>query len=499
MRIIKFVLLLPFLFSLVTSGSGQHLGAATDNYVTTQKVIYNPASIADPKPFADFRIFGVSQLLQNTYVYFPRADFSSDPLDNYDPNKKYNLYSETDVYALAFTRAIKNRAFGINIRIRNHIIGRRVPASVAKFGFEGLSYEPLRDQQFDEKRFMVKTMGWGELGLSYAQIVQKRGNAIFTAGGTLKILNGFSNVAFIGRDFNYSTDTSDLEMAKYTGKLVLTVPGANKGWGTGLDLGVEYKRMLRDDNAYHIPHHIKGHCLVKDYKYKIGVSMIDLGFINFKKTTANYKFDGDSINLIDYVSSPPSGISDIERKLDDAIANSGADVEKMDRSFSTLPLSFIFQGDYNFENHFYLNAQLLLGIQQYNFAGAERMTTFTLTPRYELKKLTFAMPISVYRYGKPGVGFYARLWWLSVGMNNFIPLAFKRDLYNVDVYASINIPLFHSRPCKGYESHKGDYCPKPKLKIFNFGHKKGSKSKGKTKKSQDRKKIIRVRRKHNKR
>jgi len=134
-------------------------------------------------------------------------------------------------------------------------------------------------------------------------------------------------------------------------------------------------------------------------------------------------------------------------------------------------------------------------MQQYNFAGAERMSTFTLTPRYELKKLTVAVPISIYRYGKPGVGIYARLWWLSLGMNNVVPLLAKKDLYNVDVYASVNIPIFHSRPCRGYENHKGDYCPKPKLKIFNFGNKsKKKKSGGRTKKKKERKRIKTVRR-----
>lgn len=495
MRILKFGLFLIGFLLLINKTNSQHLGAATDNYVTTQKVIYNPASIADPKPFSDFRIVGISQLLQNNYIYLPRADFTSEPLDNYDPSKKYNLYAESDIYGPAFTRAFEHRAFSINIRVRNHVIGRKVPASVAKFAFEGLTYEPLHDEVFDEKRFMIKNMAWGELGLSYAQIVQRRGNSILTAGGTLKLLNGVSNISFIANELKYSVDSADLDALNYKGKLVLTLPGGNQGWGTGIDIGIEYKRMFKDNNSHHIPHSLKGQCQVKDYKYKIGLSMVDLGFINFKKSTANYKFNNDELYLQNYVASPPSGITDIERKVDEAIAASGADVQKKDKSFSTLPLTFILQGDYNFENNIYLNAQLLIGMQQYNFAGAERMSTFTLTPRYELEKLTVALPISVYRYGKPGVGIYARLWWLSVGMNNVVPILAKKDLYNVDVYASVNIPVFHSRPCRGYENHKGDYCPKPKLKIFNFGHKTKKKKSGRTKKKKERKRIKKVRRK----
>ena len=85
---------------------------------------------------------------------------------------------------------------------------------------------------------MIKNMAWGELGLSYAQIVQRKGNSILTAGATLKILNGISNISFIGKNLKYSVDSNDLDALNYKGTLALTVPGANKGWGTGVDIGL---------------------------------------------------------------------------------------------------------------------------------------------------------------------------------------------------------------------------------------------------------------------
>ena len=85
----------------------QHIGPSTDNYVTTQRVLYNPAAIADPRPFADFRIVGVSQLVTNNYIYFPKANFRADPLDNLSDGKRYNAYSETDVLGPAYTQSWK--------------------------------------------------------------------------------------------------------------------------------------------------------------------------------------------------------------------------------------------------------------------------------------------------------------------------------------------------------------------------------------------------------
>jgi hypothetical protein len=229
--------------TLIASFNGytQHLGAGSDNYLTTQQVIYNPASIADPKPFGDIRIAGMSALVTNNYLYFPDANFRVQPLDNFQEGKKYNAYSELDVYGPAFTRAFKHMAFGVNIRVRNHLIARRVPSSIAKFAFEGLNYPPQHYTVFDEKRFWIKDMAWGELGITYSQLVVKRGNVLISAGGTVKLLNGLANVSFIGKELMYEVDSSDLEAINYKGQLVLTLPGPSRGWGTGLDAGIEYK------------------------------------------------------------------------------------------------------------------------------------------------------------------------------------------------------------------------------------------------------------------
>lgn len=488
--VVKFFGVLLFLYQ-ANLLLAQHIGASSDNYVTTQKALYNPASIADPVLYSDFRLVGISALVQNTYIYFPNSSFTVDPQDNFIEGKKYNLYSEADVLGPAYARAWKNRAVGFNIRFRNHLIGRKVPSSLAKFGFEGLKYSPQHNIEYDEKNFMLKEMAWMELGLNYAQIVQKRGNMIFTAGGSLKLLNGAGAATIIGKDLRYEIDTSDIQIKNFKGQLMMSVPGASKGFGAGIDFGVEYKKMIKDDNSFHVPHHKKGNCQIKQYKYKIGLSVLDFGFINFNKTTYNYKFDGDSIYLNDYVANTPSGFTEISQTIDRAIVNSGADVKQKNKAFATLPLTFVIQGDYNFENNFYLNAQLFLGIRQVNFTGAERMSSLTVTPRYEREKFTVGVPISLYRYGKPGLGLYARLWFVSFGVNNFIPIALKKDLYNADIYASVNIPIFQSNPCKQYISKKGNYCPKPKLKLLDLSKIKMN-IKGNHRKKAERKKYRRV-------
>ena len=47
-------------FLLALQAFAQHNSAVSDRYTPTNSVLLNPASIADPRPFVDFRLVGVS-------------------------------------------------------------------------------------------------------------------------------------------------------------------------------------------------------------------------------------------------------------------------------------------------------------------------------------------------------------------------------------------------------------------------------------------------------
>ena len=71
-----------------------------------------------------------------------------------------------------------------------------------------------------------------------------------------------------------------------------------------------------------------------------------------------------------------------------------------------------------------------------------------ITPRYETKRLGLAAPFSINQFGRAGLGFSIRFWYLSFGTDNFLPLVFNMDIYRLDAYAQIKIPLFASPNCR---------------------------------------------------
>ena len=70
----------------------------------------------------------------------------------------------------------------------------------------------------------------------------------------------------------------------------------NKG-GSGFDLGFTYQKTLENCDSY-LPHTPKSSCRYIPYKYKLGISLIDVGSVKFEQEKINYNgynFDFENI------------------------------------------------------------------------------------------------------------------------------------------------------------------------------------------------------------
>jgi hypothetical protein len=476
---------LPRIFILIicfpVQVAAQHLAPATDNFNTSHSMLYQPASTADPIPYANIRIAGLSALFQNSYLYFPNASFSERiGSGQAEAGSNQHLYLEADVYGPALTFAREFSSFGFFTRGRAAVLGRNVTPEFVNFSLNGLNYPPQHYKDFQAENTTIKHLGWGEIGVNYAQMIKREGDRIVTLGGNLKLLSAFSHVTIRIEDMKYMVDTANVTIRTTASTFALSVPQANLGMGAGIDLGIQFKKLLSDDNDFHVPHSVKRRCEVKDYKYKLGISVLDLGFLPIKKNTTSFKFGGDSLFFADYEGNKVSGITPLTQLLQKISNESGASPEVKNKIIAFLPLTLSTQFDYNFENHFYANASLMAGIRMPWFYGAERMSSLTLSGRYERRRLCVAIPLTLYRFGPPAIGLYARLGPLQIGSNRPIPFILRRDTYGVDAYASLTIPLYQSRPCKELMARKKKYCPpgkKTKLVIFKEWKKQRDKRK----------------------
>lgn len=436
--------------------SQENIGIANSNYSPTSSVLLNPSSIGDSKVLWEVNLVGISAFVDNNYIFLPKNQFSlpsairdpasiPDPLDKFTSSDK-NGYLDASIHGPSVVFNVGKHAFGFNTQIRTVLDARNVPFNLSKFIFEGFKYLPQRGIEYDGSNIKINTMSWAEVGINYAYIFKQRKNEQYIGGVSLKRLIGITHGGANIKDVSYSVpDTSDINFTNLDAKYGFTAPAFNSGSGWSLDLGFTYKKTL-DFIDHYVPYSRNSNCRKSDYKYKLGVSLLDLGWINFNSGAFYGEIDNDSGIWRDY-SDTDFGEAD---ENDARIRESFPNIENQQNSYRAfLPTALSIQYDYNFENGFYLNGTVVQNLSFFNQLGVNRQNLLAITPRLELPRFEVSLPVSLRRYTSPSLGLAVRLWNnIIIGTDRLGPLLFNVDVYGMDIYFSLKIAKLYTSKCK---------------------------------------------------
>jgi len=434
--------------------SQENMGIAHSNYSPTSSVLINPSSIVDSKVLWEFNIIGASTFIDNNYMYIPNNSARSiildpesipDPLDKITNPDKYG-YADIALHGPSLSFNVGKHAFGLNTQIRSVTDVRNVPVHLAKFAFEGFDYVPQRSVVYNGSNIKLNSMTWGEIGLNYGLIIKERSKNMYMAGISLKRLFGIAHSGFNIKEITYQVpDTFDIDFINIDAKYGFTAPAFNSGSGWAIDLGFTYKKTLSEVDHY-TPYAKKNDCRKSDYKYKIGVSILDLGRIT-SKTEAYYGEVKNQTGTWEDYQDTETGSANTR---DDKILNSFVQVNNQKREYkSYLPTALSVQYDYNFENGFYLNATIVQNLSFYNQLGIIRQDLLAVTPRFELPRFEVSLPVSLRKYKHPSVGLAFRLWNnIIIGSDRLFPTLINQDLYGLDIYFGIKFAKLYTNKCK---------------------------------------------------
>lgn len=285
---------------------------------------------------------------------------------------------------------------------------------------------------------------------------------MFMAGISYKkifpIVGGATSIRSL--DYNVYNDTV-LHIHNFIGDAMThTQPEFSMKGGWGFDLGFTYQRMYSGCESYY-PNSSKGGCNRQYYKYKIGVSINDLGYAKFNPENINYVgYELEDTDVL-YYDQLPSEVGTFPQILVDREATPNKGVIKNPHKMS-LPTSISVQFDRNVLPHFlYINATWVHGIPTRRAAFGFRWThSLSVTPRIETKWFDFALPLSLYEYHKPQLGASIRLYLLTIGTDKLLSYFIPQDLYGMDIYLHLKVPLFRNPKCKnrgfGFGSDRGN-------------------------------------------
>jgi hypothetical protein len=435
----KIILVFLGLFSLnSTIYSQENQGLVFDNYNPVNGQYINPSNIVDAKIWLDINLIGASAFVYNNYFYYPNTtlfnfdSFKSEPLFNSNISE-IKAYENTLITGPSASLVIGRQSVAIFSNLRIVANGDNVPSVLARLPTEKGLVES--DTGFyDIKNARTKVMAWGEIGITYGGILRARETTMITGAVSLKRLFGFQNSTInIEEGLLYVATVDSIAVISNTGKYSYVDPAANAGRGWGLNIGATFKKM-KGNVSHYIPHSTFSQCKIIDYKYKVGVSFIDIGYIKFK----NNAFVGnlEDITIIDPIDTGGDLLDEAKRL---ATGN---------KFTAPLPMAASVQFDYNFNDLFYINGTIIQRFPTKNTLGPERANLLAISPRYESKYVGVSIPLSLINYNKVYMGLAFRLYFLSIGTDNIVPWFIKQDINMVSFYVNLKIPLYKSPKCR---------------------------------------------------
>jgi hypothetical protein len=278
---------------------------------------------------------------------------------------------------------------------------------------------------------------------------------MISAGITAKYLMGIGHMSvYLDNVDHQVVDDQDWNLTSVTGQYAITQPGFANGHGFSVDLGVTYKRMLEDVDDY-APHTAQSDCGTIDYRYRIGVSLLDLGGINFSQNSLIRRFNNSTTTWENYPDADVNGIGDIDQLIASQFVSDAGSMTSGTRYGTAIPSAISVQFDYNLGKNFYANATWVQGFKLAKHTSGIRRSLLAITPRYETKWFEASLPISLYDYRSPQLGLAFRFYSITIGSDNILPFIIPMDIYSANIYASVKITLFKNPTCgKGKRAGK---------------------------------------------
>ncbi|WP_159021353.1 DUF5723 family protein [Formosa sp. L2A11] len=410
-----------------------YIGHTIDNYAGIHSVIYNPATSVDSKIKLDINILSFSSFAASDYYGITLNDLvnsenllGSDQDTETFPKSKNNFFVNLNVMGPSVMFNIdKNNSVALISRVRSFVNINKINGEL--FDKIKNDFDETEDFNFENDEFTGSIHAWTELGISYGRVLLNTNNHKIKGGITLKYLQGIGS-AFMSTDRmqgNYDASANTLETK---GNLAYGITGdfdienlkyENLGTGFGADIGFTYE-WSQNNSLDNIP---------AGYKFKIGLSVTDIGSINYKDTEiSNYDLN-ETINPDEF------DIDNLDDLYDYTSVIKNAKIK--------LPTAVHLQADYNIAERFYIAAQADFSIAESDQAQTSNsLNSVIFTPRFEIKRFSLYLPLGFREYAGFASGFGLRAGPVTLGSSSIISNLIANTSKSADVYIGLKVPIY---------------------------------------------------------
>jgi hypothetical protein len=178
-----------------------------------------------------------------------------------------------------------------------------------------------------------------------------------------------------------------------------------------------------------------------NYRYRIGLSLLDVGKINYTRNSGSYHLAAAAAEFNNWHQAQFSGNVQLDRTLSAVFYNGDSSRSQTGNSFHmALPTALSAQVDWAIKGPWFANLTIVKGLGHGNNVGVVQPDLYAVTPRYETKWLEVSLPLSLMYYGhwQPRAGLAVRAGYFFIGGDAPGALFKVNNLSQVNFYAGIH-------------------------------------------------------------
>jgi hypothetical protein len=503
MDFIKSFVVILLVFGIKSLDAQEMLGIVNSRYAGITGSVINPAVTVTSPFYIDINLAAADFFAENNYVYLAKEEYRFSRFFSKNPDYPthgmdntmiaYDYYNTKDKKAFTSERLIGpsvavtvgRHSFGIVTGARAFMSTKHVPYEIAKFAFERLNLPneaaDLYNTRLTHNQDIYNAeMAWAEVGFNYSYVFKQESSDYWAAGVTVKDLLGYAGSYLNIQNMDYIVISRDsLLVNNLNAEAGYSLPvnfetnqymkdPLFRGKGIGFDLGVIYQKLKTEVQ----PEKVSKLCAQNytPYKYKIGVSLLDIGRIRFTENAEKLVFDNAKTSWPYITYNNFTSVRDLTNLLGEQFYGDTTTLVQGKEISIALPTALSVQTDVNFYKNWYLNGTMVLPLQ-ISKSGLRRPALLAVTPRYETALFDLSMPISLFDWTEPRLGLSARFLWFFVGTEKISGFFHYKDFTGLDFYFGAKISLrkgfCHTKSGKTRNSNKIDKnCGIEEYKMF---------------------------------